>query len=505
MSQDGLLGISPVELYREAIGLGLAAEEFTSRFFSNDASPSGVLSHPGELGSTGLQNLRESIDKQTRGTANSHKFLILEEGMSWEQIGIAAKDAELINTRKFQIEDIARVYRMQLHKIGVLDKATFSNIEEQNIEYVVDTIRPWAVRWEQAMNMKLIEEEDQRELFFEFNLEGLLRGDSKTRSEFYLTMWSMGVFSGNDIAAKENMNPFEGGDQRFVPLNFIPLTDAGMMPDSEDEPPRGLLTEGEKRLLLLEGSDRRSMLETRSLNSRRMITARFKRLFSEAGRRIVTREVNELGRMIKRTLSSREAVGTGTLIQRINDFYTEFPQVARDILLPVILAYGEAIGAAAAEEVGAEAALGPEVNALLTEYSESFGVRHSTSSRGQLLQIIRDAPGPELEAQLRQRLEEWTSTRPSKIAAREPVQAGAAVARAVYLSAGITQLRWRTIGKNCPLCNQLEGRTVGISENFLNGGETVDPEDGKTTPYQVRRGIKHPQLHEGCDCMVTAA
>ena len=505
MSRDGLVGISPIEQYREAIGLGLAAEEFTSRFFSNDASPSGVLSHPVELGEKALQNLRDSIDKQTRGNANSHRYLILEEGMSWAQIGIAAKDAELINTRKFQIEDIARVYRMQLHKIGMLDKATFSNIEEQNIEFVVDTIRPWAVRWEQEMNSKLIDPEDKRELFFEFNLEGLLRGDSKTRSEFYLKMWQMGVFSGNDIAQKENMNPFPGGEKRFVPMNFVPLEEAGLIPDSDDVAPRGLLTEGETRIQLLESSDPLSKLEKRSLNSRRMIVARFRRLFLEAGQRIVSREVNELGRMITRTLSSREAIGTGSLVRNLNAFYMEFPQIARDILLPIAIAYGEAIGAAAAEEIGADVVLAPSVNALITEYAENFGVRHSISSRNQLQQIIREAPGPDLETQLRRRLSEWGTTRAGKIAQREPIQEGAAVARETYRGNGFPTLKWKTVGKNCPLCNQLDGKTVGIGSNFVNPGETVDPRDGETTPLKVRRGIKHPPLHQGCDCMVTAA
>lgn len=513
MSQDGIVGITPIELYREAIGLGLAAEEFTSRFFSNDASPTGVLSHPGELKGQAHQNLKDSIDKQTKGLRKAFKYLILEEGMQWTQIGIPAKDAELINTRKMQIQEIARIYRMQPHKIGVLDDATFSNIEEQNIEHVVDTIRPWAVRWEQALNMKLISDRDRLSLFFEFNLEGLLRGNSQQRSSFYQILWQMGVLSGNDIASMENLNPFEGGDKRFVPLNFIPLDSAGELPASSDEAPRAILlralhqleARSAQPLQLMESSDPGSILERRSLNSRRRIQAINKRLFVEAGNRIVTREVNEVGRMITRSLSAREAIGTGTLLRRITEFYEDFPIAARDIILPVMLAFGEGIQAAAAEEIGAAATVSPLVNALITEYSENFGVRHSLSSRNQLHAIIKDSPGTELETDLRRRLSQWAETRAAKIASREPIQAGAAIARQTYQENGIQRLRWQTIGKNCPLCNQLAGRVVGITRNFVEAGETVDPQDGKTTPYEVRRGIKHPQLHDGCDCMVSAA
>ncbi len=502
MSQDGITGISPIQLYREAIGLALAAEEFTSRFFSNDASPSGVLTHPGELKELGMQNLRDSIDKQTRGVNKSHNFLILEEGMQWSQIGVPAKDAELILTRKFQIEEIARIYRMQLHKIGVLENATFSNIEEQNIEHVVDTIRPWAVRWEQSLALKLIPPEEQDEIFVEYNLDALLRGDSKSRGEFYNTLWSMGVFSGNDIATLENLNPFEGGDQRFVPLNFIPLEAAGDMPASNDTPPRGALAEGEERG---ETSGSLNTIELRSVGSRRRLQAASKRLFLEAGQRIVSREVNEIRRMIKATIGAREAVGTGTLRQRITDFYANFPVVARDIMLPVLLAYGEGIHAAAAEEIGAAPVISATINKLITEYAENFGVRHSIGSRNQLLALINETDGAELEAVLLKRLSEWADTGAGKIANREPIQSGAAIARTTYRENGITKIRWVTVGKNCPLCDQLSGKVVGITRNFVEGGETVDPKDGKTSPLTVRRGILHPQLHGGCDCMVTAA
>ena len=507
MSQDGLHGITPIELFREGVGLGLSAEEFQSRFFSNDASPSGVLKHPGELTETGHDNLQRSIDKQTRGNKNAHRFLILEEGMSWDQIGIPAKDAELIGTREFQIGDVARVYRMQPHKIGLMKDATFSNIEEQNIEHVTDTILPWAVRWEQALNMKLLTEEEQRTKFWEFNLEGLLRGNSDQRSNFYKTMWEMGVFSGNDIAARENLNPFPGGDMRFVPLNFIPLESAGQLPPSSDTAPRGLLGEGEsRRVRVIESTDPASILEKRSLNSRRRLQSINKRLFVDAGNRIVSREVNEVGRMISATLKTREAIGEGALLQRIADFYEGFPVTARDILLPVLLAFGEGVQAASAEEIGADAAVSPLLSAFITEYAENFGGRHSLSSRRQLRKIIADSQADEISSNLRSRLGEWGEKRAAKIASREVIQAGAAFARATYQENGIQRIRWKTIGKNCPLCNKLEGRVVGIQGSFLAKGDTVDPEDGgKTKPLITRRVVKHPQLHDGCDCMIAAA
>lgn len=243
LGYDGLVGYSPLTVAREAIGLGLAAQEHGARFFTNGANPGGVLEHPGHLGPEAINNLRASWVDRHGSAANSHRPAILEEGMKWHQLSISNRDSQFLETRKFQISEIARIFRIPPHMVGDLERATFSNIEQQSIDFVVHTLRPWLVRIEQVLNWELFDESERGEYFAEFNVEGLLRGDSAARGAFYTQMFNLGAFSPNDIREKENLNPVEGGDERFVPLNMVTLVNAGKPPEpapapvvEEDEP-----------------------------------------------------------------------------------------------------------------------------------------------------------------------------------------------------------------------------------------------------------------------------
>lgn len=226
-SLDGLLGVSVIGLARESIGLGQAAEEYGSRFFSNGAKPLGVLEHPGELGEEAIKHLRSSWDEMHKGLENSHKVAILEEGMQYKQIGIPPEDAQFLETRKFQLEEIARLYRVPQHMVGIMDKATFSNIEHQDIGFAKHTIRPWAVRWEQTLNWKLLTPEERKQYYSEFNIDGLMRGDLKSRYEAYQIGRQNGFLNGSDIRKKENEDYVEGLDSYLVNGNMIPVEMAG--------------------------------------------------------------------------------------------------------------------------------------------------------------------------------------------------------------------------------------------------------------------------------------
>ena len=249
LGYDGLVGYSPITVAREAISLGLAAQEHGARFFSNGATTSGALEHPGRIGPDAIKNLRASFTERHVGSSNAHKPIILEEGMKWHQLSVSNVDSQFLETRKFQISEIARVFRIPPHLIGDLDRATFSNIEQQSIDFVVHTLRPWLVRIEQALNWELFDEGERKEYFCEFNVDGLLRGDSAARSSFYTSLFNIGVLSVNDIREKENMNPVDDGDKRFVPMNMTSLDKAGeesvapkpkLVPDDEDEDDRSI-------------------------------------------------------------------------------------------------------------------------------------------------------------------------------------------------------------------------------------------------------------------------
>jgi HK97 family phage portal protein len=216
---DGLLGYSPIAMAREAVGLAMATEEFGARFYNQNAQPGIVLKHPNRLSNEARDNLRKSWEDSHRGLDKAHKAAILEEGMSLEKIGIPPDDAQFLETRKFQRSEIASFFHIPPHMIGDLDKATFSNIEQQSLEFVVYTMRPWLVRWEQAINQKLILQENY---FSEFLVDGLLRGDIAARYSAYAVGRQWGWLSANDVRELENMNPIDGGDTYLTPLNMLP-------------------------------------------------------------------------------------------------------------------------------------------------------------------------------------------------------------------------------------------------------------------------------------------
>ena len=221
LSVDGVKGLSPIAQAREAIGLSLATEEYGAKFFGNGARPGGVLEHPGILKDP--EKLRESWNKVYQGTRNSHKVAVLEEGMKYHSIGIAPEDAQFLETRKYQLNEICRIFRVPPHLVGDLERATFSNIEHQSIEFVQHTIRPWLVRWEQEISRSLLDEGERLIYYAKFNVDGLLRGDYKSRMEGYAVGRQNGWLSVNDIRRLEDMSPIsaeDGGDDYLVNGNM---------------------------------------------------------------------------------------------------------------------------------------------------------------------------------------------------------------------------------------------------------------------------------------------
>ena len=224
---DGLVGYSPIAMAKNAIGLAVACDEYGASFFANGASPSAVLEHPGVIKNP--ERVREAWQR-AYGSGNAHKTAILEEGMKYTPISIPNNEAQFLETRKFQIEEIARLYRVPLHMIGDLDHATFSNIEHLSLEFVKYTLDPWLVRWEQGLQKALLSDSEKGRYFIKFNVEGLLRGDYASRMQGYATARQNGWLSANDIRELEDMNAIpdeEGGTLYLVNGSFTKLADAG--------------------------------------------------------------------------------------------------------------------------------------------------------------------------------------------------------------------------------------------------------------------------------------
>lgn len=228
MSLDGISGLSPVAYHRETVGASLAIKEFGARLFANGTHLGTVFEHPNKLSEKAKTNLYDDLRKNWQGVLQAGKGIVLEEGMKVAKLGMTAEDAQYLDSRKFSRSEIAGIFRVPPHMIGDLEKATFSNIEQQAIEFVTSSLMPWLVRIEQAILRDLISPKDRKKGFFaEFNAMGLLRGDAKARADYYKARFEVGSITPNQIRALENENPEENGDTAFVPLNMIPIDQAG--------------------------------------------------------------------------------------------------------------------------------------------------------------------------------------------------------------------------------------------------------------------------------------
>lgn len=495
---NGLMGLSPITLARESIGLGLSAEEYAARFFSNSTTPSGVLEHPDSLGEDAMKRLISSLDR-FRTVSNAHKTLVLEEGMKWHTVGVSPEDAQMLESRKFQVTEIARWFRVPPHKIADMEKATFSNIEQQSIEFVVDTMRPWLVRIEKAMHRDLLSPVERGKYFVEFLVDGLLRGDSKTRAESYAIGRQWGWLSANDVLEMENRNPIDGGDVYFAPLNMFPADD---QPDGDDPHAQG----GVDRVRRA-GEDDRETIEFRAARSadlRRKIGAAMQPVFRDAALKVVRAERRTLTGPVAALTDDAEALEKlQTIVARYYKTEGELAEFARKTVEPAVRSLGEAVSPIAVEEVGDE--VEHDIAPICESLSRSFGERYAARSRREITGAItaHAADGTDMQ-QLRDTLETrfdmWESVRTDEVAKEETAKGKSAIARGVYAAAGILVLRWVAFGDNCPICNSLNGKVVGIEQAFAEAGFEVGPPDAGITP---RTSIKHPPIHGGCDCDIS--
>ncbi len=254
---DGLVGYSPIAMAKNAIGLAIATEEYGAKFFANGAAPGGVLEHPGTIKDP--QRVRDAWQSQFGGSSNSNKIAVLEEGMKYTPIGISPEQAQFLETRKFQINEIARIFRVPPHMVGDLEKSSFSNIEQQSLEFVKYTLDPWVIRWEQSIMRRLLTEDEKKQYFVKFNLEGLLRGDYQSRMTGYATARQNGWMSANDIRELENLDRIpteQGGDLYLINGNMLPLANAGAFADTNSNEQEETENEQSEEVLALEKPSR---------------------------------------------------------------------------------------------------------------------------------------------------------------------------------------------------------------------------------------------------------
>lgn len=313
----GLMGYSVLRLASESLGLGLATQTFGAAFFGNGASMNGMLVHPGKLSDTARTNLRTTWQEMHGGAKNAFKTAILEEGVKYERFGIPPEEAQFLETRGFTVVDTCRWFRMPPHKIQDLSRSTFSNIEQQNQEYVTDALMPWASRWEQECKRKLFPDED--DLFVKLEFRALLRGDHNARANFYRTLINVGVMSPNEVRELEDLNPGEEAlDEFYMQSNMLPLDRIGEVTARDQAPPQ-------KDNAERDAADRGDQLGAQ--------VASMRPIFVDAADRVLRKEVMAAGKATERYKGKPD-----TFASWADAFYAEQAEY-------MVTAFGAAVGA----------------------------------------------------------------------------------------------------------------------------------------------------------------
>ena len=493
---DGSWGHSPIGVVaRQAVALGLATEEFGARFFGNGARPGGVLETPGKLSQTAIERLQTSFATEHGGLANSHRVKVLEEGLQYKSVGIPPEEAQFLETRKFQVTEIARIYRVPPHMLADLDRATFSNIEHQSLNFVQHTLMPWIVRHEQAIYRDLLTERERKDYFAKYVVAGMLRGDQAARAQAYSMGINTGYYTRNEVRELEDLNPLEGLDEPLVPLNMVEVGQEPLAPPSgPTAAPRALPEPAFTEI--------RGQIEERAKGDKqRRIMNRHVRLFEDAAGRAVKREIADIRKALPKHLGKRSAE---SFEKWLAGFYEQVREWLPDYFRPLMLAYAETMLAAVADELGGEPApLDDELRTWVEGYLTNFVEVYAVGGEKQLRTLLLDAEDEEeAAAVIEERMTGWEENRAQKTALEQAFEAGNALAIYGYAAGGVTHLVWRARGESCPFCRKMDGRRIPIKGQFFDEGDTVTAEG--VEPLPIVRKIRHGPLHSGCDCVCVA-
>lgn len=496
---DGLWGYSPVELMRNGIGLTMALEKYGSKLFGNGARPGGVLEHPGKLGPEAAKNLRVSWTEAHGGLDNSNKVAILEEGLKWHEVGMPNDDAQFLETRKFQTAEIARIWRVPPHMIGDLERATFSNIEELGIEFVQYTLAPWLVMWEQSIRQNLMLQQERKRYYSEFLVDGLLRGNTLSRYQAYQSGIQSGWLTRADAREKENLNPIEGLEKPLVPMNMMEEGGAGQDSANRDSANQDSASQGQRANPQI--SSIREQRAAGFAQSRYRLSGAFRPLYAETLGRVLRREVKDVKAAVERAYKGDGFAG---LRMWMDGYYQDHANYVKGQVKPVNTTYGMQVADLAAKELD-EQAPDESVSRFTDSYSGSYAARHVGISQSKLEQARAKAIQDERDEEeaLNEELDTWPENRAASAGHDEAVRFNNAMAKMVYGALGVTYLRSVAFGDSCPYCNDLDGKVIGIEQNFISAGGELKV-DGVDEPLRSSTDLGHAPYHDGCDCMVVA-
>ena len=502
---DGLAGKSLIRLARESVGLGIAAGRYGATVFGSGEVPGGVLEHPGVLGDEAYKHLQESWANRHQGLSNANRLAILEEGMKYTKTGVPPEDAQFLETRRFQRTEIAAIFRVPPHMIGDLERATFSNIEQQSLDFVIYTIGPWLTRIEQRLNMSLLTDAERPRYYAEHLVAGLLRGDIKARFDAYAVARGWGWMSANDVRELENQNPVDGGDTYLVPMNMVDAA-AGPVAPAETTPgdqPKQQIPAPETRT-----DDGR---QTRAVGRRRRLSSVGEGQIADAAQRLVNRETNDILNAARRF--GRRPDGLADFRKWLNDFLDNHQPVVRERLWSSMWSLAQLAADEAhteAQEAGHEGALDDEgLRRFADDYMGSRATGWVAMLRSDLYDGLDRAessgtraaePDPAWLTETEAVIEKRKDSEADSWGRDESNRIVNAVAVTVWAAVGVMFLRWASSGENCAYCDKMNGRTVGIAQWFLQAGDGIDVEG--LPSLKPGSSMRHPPLHRGCDCNI---
>ncbi len=492
VGDNGLGGHSIVELAANSIGLGLATEHYGAKTFDNSSAPGGVLSHPDTVSDDARKRMRADWEAYHRGINRAGLMAILEEGVTWTSVGLPNDANQFLETRKLQVTDMSRWLRLPPHMIGDLDRATFSNIEQQQLDYVSMALASWLVRWEQAIVTQLLLPEERPRFYPEHLVDGLLRGDTAARYAAYAIGRQWGWLSANDIRERENLNAIDDGDEYLVPLNMVPAGSS-----SGSAPERSVV----RLARMLRGG-------RRSWRARANIAAAWESKIADADQEIADLEAEKVGKLVDEDLPAAEDAERGrgsiaSFVAGLGALYAEDGPIGERMTalwLPLFTEFAADVAIEAADEVGHKDDV--DLSVWARAYTLAHVAYRLASSYGQLRKIAQDSESDQVAQAIVDRFTKWQEERPEQTARWEGSQLSNAAARETWKDAGVTTLKWVTQGsKNCPYCTKLDGRTTEIDVPFIGKGDEVQGnEDGEQ--LVAKRNTFHPPVHPGCNCQV---
>lgn len=512
LSSDGLTGYSPIAQARRTFEIKASMEQYQDSFYENNATPGVVLKHPGKLSLNAQKNILGSWNERHRGAARANSADILEEGMSIEQIGIPQADSQFLESQKYTRNEIAALFKVPSHMINDLDRATFGNIEQMSLEFVIYTLTPWLVEWEQAISRDLLSTEERGRFYAKHSLQALLRGDNASRAQFYSTGLQWGYLSINDVRVLEDQNPIANGDTYFVPLNMVPIDVAvkGQAPAApalasvraliDHDHPEGCTCGAHRGA---GPSAQRADDDGEDLRKSRVELARsMSPVLEDIATRTVKREARDIRKAVEKHLRKR---ADDDFSKWLTEFYADFNNVVEDAFRAALMTMARQAMMSSAAELGEKSkGLTDQLRAFVNDYLAAMGNGWAGSSRTQIEIVLADAlaAGVDPADAIEERLTRWEETKPTKVADRHSIEGLNAFVLKSYAAYSITRFQWLAAGESCPFCRQLSGKTAGIEESIVEAGATLD--GGDAGGMQISRNVRHGPLHGGCDCMVRA-